>query len=435
VILGPRACLTFWAAALIGCASSEPQPHIDAVEPSQASSDRDVRLTLIGSDFVPSFRLDPTSNEWVAVIDGFSGRVAVASHWAPLTNFGWLGPTQISASLTSDAATDLWMDWDEICPLWKEGIDTCPCDVEITDPRGRKAVLAAGFTETGPDKKGPDLEVESPATNDRYCPGALIHARVKATEQAPRYLTTLTWRYTEPGSSPKTGNCPFEQGSTQVDCTFDILMSSALSQDAKPKLEVFATNDAADQSTWGIVILLDPRPTVNGVIPQSGGMAGGTNVVIDGSGFLPDSRVYFDDVLLNPEGGIYVDEQTITGYTPAGKVPEGVVVKVTSRLGVVSKVDGFHYLDPPNIVSIEPKSGVQDQPQTVKVRGTNFTSTTIIYVGSSLGTARTLDVGSRSSVQISGILPGSRGTATVWAFDETSGWSSLPDGFTWTSPP
>jgi hypothetical protein len=56
---GPRAVFAACAAALLGCASNEPQPRIEAVDPAQAYTDNDIRLMLTGAGFVPSFHLDP----------------------------------------------------------------------------------------------------------------------------------------------------------------------------------------------------------------------------------------------------------------------------------------------------------------------------------------------------------------------------------------
>jgi hypothetical protein len=72
VTFGSRPGLVVLAASLVGCAGNEPKPRIDAVEPAQAYTDGDVRLTLTGAGFLPSFRLDPVSGERVATMEGFS---------------------------------------------------------------------------------------------------------------------------------------------------------------------------------------------------------------------------------------------------------------------------------------------------------------------------------------------------------------------------
>jgi hypothetical protein len=426
VTLGPRAVLAGCAAALVGCAG-EPQPRIDAIDPAQAYTDRDMRLMLIGSDFIPSFRLDPVSGERVAIMEGFSGRVGSDPNWEPLTNFGWVSPTQISAGLARDDAEDL--------PVRL-------CDVEITDPRGRQAVLQGRFSALGRDPP-PTLTFTSPVGGEIYAPGSSIHASVTATDKPPGHLTELTWTYTEPSAEdgsqrqPVTGFCPCEPGSDHIDCAFDVTISTDLDPNMTVNLNMVAQDDAVppNQISQDIPpIRLSERPTVSSVTPPSGGVAGGTNVLIQGSGFVAGSRVYFGNSLLIPDGGIWVNAGTITGYTPAHIAGSASVI-VQSRLGFAEWNHKFDYHLPPQIASISPSFGIQGEDTQVQVLGTNFTTATIIYLGQTLAGARPLARTSwQSDEEIRGVVPSSSGQATVWAFDVNNGWTSLPNGFSWIVP-
>jgi hypothetical protein len=422
-----RAVFVACAAALVGCAGNEPQPRIDAVDPAQAYTDRDVRLTLTGTGFVPSFRLDPASGERVATTEDFSGRVSQGSHSAPLTDFGWASPTQISADLDIQ-------DPDEFA--------VGPCDVEITDPRGHSATLANGFSSLGRYTFAPNLTVTSPAAGDLYAPESTIHGEVTATDGPPGHLAALRWTYTEPPSEdgsqrdPVTGTCPSGLRSDRIYCTFDVTISPGLQPGMTVNLSIVALDDNAppnQSSPVGVPINLSHSPTVSSVTPQSGGVAGGTNVVIRGSGLLAGSRAYFGDDLLIPDGGVVVDNQTITGYTPAHSSAVAVPVTVQSRLGLATWARKFQYQLPPQIQSIAPPSGPPGTP--VKVYGANFTNTTIIYLGKTLasaaGLAKVVWIGAG---EIDGVVPPGNGQATVWAFDAANGWTSLPYGFTWIAP-
>jgi hypothetical protein len=428
VTFGSRAGFAVFAAALVGCAGHEPQPRIDAVEPALAYTDGDIRLVLTGAGFLPSFRLDPVTGERVATMEDFSGRVGCESTRLPLSNFGWVGPTQISASLDIQDADDLAVG---------------PCDVEITDPRGNKAVLTAGFRAMGRHTFAPALTIVSPAGGDPYAPGCTIHGHVTAADQPPGTMTGLTWTYAEFGNADEsesrrvTGTCPFEPGSVSVDCTFDVSISSDLLPGTEVTLTIAASDDAAppNQTSVKYPIRLTPIPTVDLVRPATGGVAGGTNVVIKGSGFVAGSRVSFGDSLLIPNGGIVVDPQTITGYAPAHPAPGSVPVIVQSRLGVASSASGFEYLPRPQILSISPNYAKQGTDTDVQVLGTNFTADTIIYLGRTLADAKSLK--NPSWLSISGIIRGTvpaasaPGRTTVWAFDANNGWTSLPNGFSW----
>ncbi len=427
--LGPRASLALCATALVGCAGSEPQPRIDAVDPAQAYTDRDFRLTLTGAGFVPSFRLDPESGERVATMQGFSGKVSQGSISAPLTDFGWVSPTQISADLDIQDPDDLAAG---------------PCDVEIMDPRGHKAVLAGGFLALGRYIFTPDLTVTSPAPGDLYAPGSLIHGQVIATDGPPGHLVVLTWTYTEPASDdgsqrdPLTGNCPSGLRSDRIDCAFDVTISPDLDPNMTVNLNIVASDDAVppnQSSPIHVPINLSQRPTVSSVTPESGGVAGGTNVVLRGSGFVPGSRTYFGDSLLVPDGGIVVDNQTITGYTPGYSTSAAVTVTVQSRLGFATWAYKFHYQLPPQIQSIVPSFGTQGESTPVTVSGANFTETTIIYLGQTLAGAVSLANASwKNPGEIDGVVPPASGQAWVWAFDAANGWTRLPDQFSWIAP-
>jgi hypothetical protein len=425
---GRRTGFAVLAAALAGCAGNEPQPRLDAVDPAQAYTDGDFRLTLTGADFIPSFRLDPVSGERVATMDGFSGRVGNQPTWFPLIDFGWVGPTQISAMLDLPDADDLGVG---------------PCDVEITDPRGHKALLPAGFFALGRHTFAPFVALTSPSAGDLYTAGSIIHGDVTAVDQPPGQMTALIWTYTEPAADdgsqrdPVTANCPFRPGAGEIDCTFDVRISSGLDPGMTVTLDIVAADDAVppNQTSVDLPIRLSAPPKVSSVTPQAGGVAGGTNVVILGSGFVAGSRAYFDDTPLIPDGGIVSDDrQTITGYAPAHAAGPATVT-VQSRLGLAAWSKSFMYQPPPQILSISPFYGTQGQNTPVQVRGSNFTASTMIYLGQVLAAAVPLaNAYCVSDTLITGVVPGASGQATVWAFDANDGWTSLPDGFHWTAP-
>ena len=428
-MIGPRAVFTACAAALVGCAGNEPQPRIDAVDPALAYTDRDIRLMLTGADFVPSFRLDPVSGERVATMEGFSGRVSNETNSAPLTDFGWVSPTRISAGLDIQDPDDL---------------DVGPCNVEITDPRDHKAVLPAGFFSLGQYTFAPDLTVTSPAAGDLYTPGSSIHGEVTATDGPPGHLVALGWTYTEPPShdgsqrDPVTGDCPSGLRSDRIDCAFDVIISPSLDPDMTVNLDIVALDDSVpprQSSPVSVPINLSQRPTVSSVMPQSGGVAGGTNVVLRGSGFVAGSRAYFGDSLLVPDGGIVLNQETITGYTPAHSFAAAVPVTVRSRLGFATWAYKFQYQLPPQIRSIVPSCGKQDEHTPVKVYGANFTETTIIYLGQTLaGAASLVSASWLDAGEIDGFVPPGSGQAWVWAFDAANGWTRLSEQFSWIVP-
>jgi len=74
-------------------------------------------------------------------------------------------------------------------------------------------------------------------------------------------------------------------------------------------------------------------PVINSVQPNNGPEAGGTNVVIQGSGLLGATAVRFGGA--DAASFTVIDDATINAVTPPG-TPGGKVVQVVAPLGVVT---------------------------------------------------------------------------------------------------
>lgn len=321
---------------MVGCAGNEPRPELFDIQPYRAYSNHDVRLLLSGADLIPSFRVNPSTDQRVAIMDGFSGRIGKGSIWAPLTHFGWLGPEQLSATLPGEDAEEL-----------VRTPPVCPCDVEITDPRGRKAILTDAFEEMGPDKDAPTITCESPVAGKPYCPGGIMHAHCTIEDRSPGFLTSVTWslKWPSPEREPLRGSCPFEVGSSSFECAFDVPIFKDLAP-GQELILLFNAIDSANNAGRAItVVLLSEPPTVTSVIPNAGPSTGGTDIIIRGIGFDNDSKVTFDGQLLYPNGGVVLENHTvISGYAPAHAKGE-VTVKVISRLGEIVLPNAFTYVE------------------------------------------------------------------------------------------
>ncbi|HEX7599777.1 MAG TPA: IPT/TIG domain-containing protein [Polyangia bacterium] len=455
-MLSHRAGFAFCAAALVGCGSDGPRPEITAVEPPQAYADREVRLMLTGTGLFPAFRLDPTSNTTVATMDGFSGRLGNDPNWVPLTRFGWLGPTQISATLSHESA-------EELTP----GL----YDIEISDPRGQTAKLPGHFTELGWDEEPPVLTLQSsPMESRSYWPGSRIQVRVTATDRQPGRIQSLTWAaHVAPPASEEyanlQGSCPIPLGASQVECAFEVPIGAATPLPATLYLDLTAADDSPHSpiAQREFAFSLVGPPAVDSISPKAGAMKGGTNVVIDGPGFQPGIQVFVGDNLLIPDGGILTGANTtISGYTPPHVSSKQVLLRdaqgrclcggqcdlsypgdeeVPIRLklpqGDVLSTSTFMYRSPPEILCLSPSAGRPgvDTPVTLSVA--NFTSATRLFAGQTTLAAATQisptkwTKYSESLSDLSIMVPGSHGQTTFWAVDPEDGWSSLPNGFSW----
>ena len=159
---------------------------------------------------------------------------------------------------------------------------------------------------------------------------------------------------------------------------------------------------------------------------------GGTDVVITGSGFLPNSSATMDGVLLIPNGGSYVDEHILSGHVPPHQEGRGVLT-VHTPLGDPQGVL-FQYLPPPQISDINPKVGAMTGGASVAISGKNFSQQTTIYFGTSLASALPLAATSRTDTLIVGNAPSGNGRTTVWAFDPDLGFTKLDQSFVWETP-
>jgi hypothetical protein len=323
---------------LFGCSGDEPSPKLEGINPGRAYSNEDVRVTLNGSGFIPAFRIDPRTDQRVAVMDGFSGRIGKGSAWAPLSYFGWLGPETITATLRSEDVEDLIRTQ-----------TTFFFDVEITDPRGRKAVLENAFEELGRDNQPPSITFESPVVGINYCPGSTLNAHFTVTEEAPGSLTSVAWQLSQPDLDPISGFCPVEPDATLVDCAFDLPINSDLSVTNKIFLTVTAFDSGRNRRVEQSTVILVDCPSIKSIAPSFGPSTGGTDIAITGGIFPSDSRVYFGDddrYPLFPNGGRVIDKgNTITGYTPA-HLAGRVKLRVVSRMGEVSSDVEFKDPDP-----------------------------------------------------------------------------------------
>jgi hypothetical protein len=413
------AYVTLCASQLWGCGN--PQPNLADVEPKQAYRDSDVRLTLLGSQFLPATILDPDLGRRIAVVDGFHARIGKDGTWAELTELAWQSPEQMTASFLSDSAA-----------LLPPGY----LDVEIADPRGQTAALPNAFYELGPDITPPTIVFTSPSPKTPVGPETILRGSFHASDAPPGILSGLGWNYLEAGVASASANCLVILQAADLDCAFQITVSSALhgGEEIQIVAEASDASVAHNRSLATLSFTVHAKPFIQSIAPASGGTSGGTDVVLTGSGFLSGSQALVDGVLLFPEGGIVIDEHTLSGHVPAHE--EGTfAVTMQTPIGDASGTVDFTYLSPPQIKNIAPAYGTPAGGTPVTITGENFSPKTQIYFGSTLDSAVLLsELFLQSNSVIVGYTPMGNGQTTVWAFDETLGYTALPNQFTWRTP-
>jgi hypothetical protein len=120
-----------------------------------------------------------------------------------------------------------------------------------------------------------------------------------------------------------------------------------------------------------------PDPSIRSVFPDTATVAGGTFVVVDGTGFRAGVRVQFvsgSTVLTSPNVQ-RVSATTILAATPVAPPPGGTYsVRVSNLAGAPAILaDAFRFLEPngppPRITSLSPNAGDKDQPVVVTLTG------------------------------------------------------------------
>jgi hypothetical protein len=416
--LGPLRWLVC-ALCVVGCEAGAPGPTVSHVKPSRGYTDRPLRLRIEGDGFQPSFRIDQASGVRQADVSRFSGRVGGGSTTAVLLHdFDWLDPDTMSA----------WMD-PHLSPGWQP--------LQLTDPRGQTTIQQMAFFSLGDDTQPPLVELQRPAADATVGPGVTVDVTATASDAEPGTLQSLVVEASAGTQLLVRQTCRLEQNDTQARCDLSLRIPDTVALGDQLTLQAVATDRAArpNHATALRMLTLVGPPAVASVDPTIGGTAGGTELVIKGSGFTADTHVSIGDLLLLPHGGTLLDEHTITGRAPA-HIEGPATVLVRNAVGPAQLVNAFTYRPPPQITSITPEIGVPEGGTPVRVRGKGFTISTQIYFGDTLVSARLCpDPKFVDEQEIDGVAPQGSGHTSVWAFDPTLGWSRLTDGFGWGTAP
>jgi hypothetical protein len=149
-------------------------------------------------------------------------------------------------------------------------------------------------------------------------------------------------------------------------------------------------------------------PTLIAAVPNVGPVAGGTNVVLTGTGLTGATAVHFGST---PATSFTVDSDLqITAVAPAESAGT-VLVTVTTPGGTVDGVS-FTYVAVPTLIAAVPNTGSAAGGTVVVLAGTNLTGTTAVNFGATPATSFAVD----SDFQITAVAPaGVAGTVQITA--------------------
>ncbi|MFJ1270227.1 IPT/TIG domain-containing protein, partial [Legionella lytica] len=192
-------------------------------------------------------------------------------------------------------------------------------------------------------------------------------------------LITLTGTYFTPSSSLTIGGI----AATSV----TVINSTTLTAIAPAYVNGSLVKSVAVNNGVGSATLINgytyvaTTPSISGVTPNTGPVAGGTTITISGTGFTPTTTVTVDGLAAT---SITVNSATsLTASTPAyvsGPLAANVVV--SNEVGSTTLAGGFTYqASSPTLISITPNQGSLAGGTSVTVVGTNFTPTTTLTIG------------------------------------------------------
>jgi hypothetical protein len=171
-------------------------------------------------------------------------------------------------------------------------------------------------------------------------------------------------------------------------------------------------------------------PTVTGISPTSGALAGGTSVAITGTGFTSATAVKFGGT---PATSFTVNSATlITAISPAHSAGTvDVTVTIPGGTSAISINDQYTYSAAPTVTGISPTSGPAAGGTSVTITGTGFTGATAVKFGGTSATSFTVN----SATSITAISPAKATGGTVDVTVTTPGGTSatsVNDRFTYT---
>jgi hypothetical protein len=230
---------------------------------------------------------------------------------------------------------------------------------------------------------------------------------------AVRFGSTAATSFTVNSGTQVTAVSPAEPGGT-----VDVTVTNAGGASA---------TSTADQFTFVAA------PTVTGVSPNSGPLAGGNWVTVSGTHLAATSSVSIGDT---KTGFNVINDESLSVYIPAGESPEAVDITVTSIGGTSarSSADRYTYLappPPPTVTGVSPNSGTALGGTTVTITGTGFTNAVYVSFGGYAAQSYTVN----GDTSIAAVAPATYydGTVDVTVQGSSFSWSatSPADQFTY----
>jgi hypothetical protein len=269
---------------------------------------------------------------------GFGDATAVNFGGIPATTVTILSPTQITAISPAEPASTV--------------------DVTVTGPGGVSATSVADHYTFAPP---PDVLKISPASGPVAGGTSMTITGLNFSgATAVHFGTTLATNVVVNSPTRITATDPAEAAGT-VDVTVVTIGGTS-------------SKSPADQFTY------IAAPTVTGISPTAGPLAGGTTVTIIGAGFTSGTFVDFG---ATPASHVIISSPTQIIATDPAELAGTVNVTVTGPGGVsiLSPADQFTYAPAPTVTAISPAQGPASGGTTATITGTSFSGAPVVDFG------------------------------------------------------
>jgi len=374
--------------ALWGCsANTEQTAKVTAISPATAFNDVAFRASIVGDSFRPIYRFDTMA----AATDEDSGAFSV--HLRPVG-----GSDGDSVALDGVA----WTSPQGIAATVPAGVPAGMYDVVVTDPRGASVELDAGFLSLGPDDVAPMIGIERPAPRALIAAGTTVTVALVA-DDGDGFLATLGATIVGLANENELV-CNVSPPPHHARCQHQFLAPDPTDENAVMVVEPHAADTAGNRaSTARASFRLVPRPTLSYVSPQTGPATGGTEILVQGTGFVAPldssdgSRLLLDGRVLEPTG---ITPTAIYAVMP--QHDPGPAVLTVANGDAESAPLTFQFVGAPIVRTASPLKGPVTGGTRISVVGNNFRDPeTRIYIGNLEIEGKTFV----SAYRIDGVVP------------------------------
>ncbi len=294
-----------------------------------------------------------------------------------------------------------------------------PVDITVVNGDGKSATLEAGFTYYDPT--GP------------VAPLTLLNIAPAVGPTTGGTAVTVTGQGFLPGLTLLVGALPASD--VQLDGTGSL--QAVVPPGTLGTADVTVVNaDGRSATLTAAFTYVLAAPAITQIVPTRGPIAGGTEVVLVGSGFAEGAHVLFGD---SPASDVvFFNSDALRATTPAG-APGVVAVRVLNPDGQSATLAAaFEYVEqpfgdpPPTLTSLTPNVGPVAGGSVVLVAGSGFTTGATVLFGGA--TARRVQIVDPNRLVVVTPAAQAAGTVDVSVLNADGQGATLTGGYHYVTP-